>query len=165
MGFLLLTLLALTVYVNFFRSTTAQSKHQHTTSTATNDMDTNAMPSGYSLVHIDPSRVQLVGVTTEKIEIRNLKKIVRTVGIIEVDETRQAIIQTKFKGWIEALYADFVGMPVKKGQRLFSVYSPELLVTQEELLIALADGNSDLIEAVRQRLKLLDICTEEIVDL
>jgi membrane fusion protein, copper/silver efflux system len=75
---------------------------------------------GYSPVQIDTSRLQMMGMTTAKVERRVLRKAIRTVGIIEVDETRIANIQTKFSGWIEKLTVNFVGMPVQKGQPLFS---------------------------------------------
>lgn len=132
---------------------------------------------GYASVKIDPARVQLLGIDSEKVIARCLKKTVRTVGIVEVDETRIAHIQTKFNGWIEELYANFVGMPVAQGQPLFSVYSPELLATQEEYLVALQalcqsvagkfakefkKSDEMLVCATRQRLALWDISPEQI---
>ncbi len=142
--------------------------------------DNATLVPGYSVVEIDPARIEMLGVTTEKVNIRDLKKTVRTVGIVQVDETRIAHVQTKFKGWIEELYVNFVGMPVKHNQPLFSVYSPELLATQEEFLVALDDvgrhvkgkfaqkykeNSVDLLEATRHRLELWDIPSEEIMRL
>ncbi len=132
---------------------------------------------GYSAVTIDPTRVQLLGITTEEIIVRELTKTVRTVGIVEVDETRIANIQTKFNGWIEELYVNFVNMPVQKDQPLFSVYSQDLLATQEEYLLALKDldqpikgrfaqefnrESKKLLYSTRRRLELWDISSEQI---
>lgn len=130
----------------------------------------------YAHVYIDPQRVQLMGIATERIKIRELNKTIRTVGIVDVDETRKSVVQTKFSGWIEKLFINFTGIPVKKGQPLFTVYSPELHATQEEYLLALGDGsngkgylekqfknlNNDLIRAARKRLELWDIPDDEI---
>ncbi|NGX41702.1 MAG: Cation efflux system protein CusB, partial [Candidatus Anoxychlamydiales bacterium] len=92
---------------------------------------------GYAPVEIDPERLQLYGVTSEIVEMRDLTKTIRTVGIVTVDERRISNIQTKFNGWIEKLYVNFTNEYVKEGDPLFQVYSPELLSTQEEYLLAL----------------------------
>ncbi|MBF8262873.1 MAG: chemiosmotic efflux system protein [Parachlamydiales bacterium] len=133
--------------------------------------------SGYAAVQIDPEKMQLFGVATEKVKIRDLSKDIRTVGVVEVDERRMAHVQTKFKGWIEKLFVNFTGMPVSEGAPLFSVYSPDLLTAQEEYLLALkseerplqgmfseeiAQSNADLLEAARQRLELWDVPEPEI---
>jgi len=134
-------------------------------------------PPGYSEVQIDPERIQLFGITTEKVTLRDLTKTIRTVGLVEVDERRITHIQTKFKGWIEELFINFTQIPVSMGQPLFSVYSPELLTAQEEYLLALRDVqhpvqgrfgkelnqfNQGLLEAARRRLKLWDVPESEI---
>lgn len=98
---------------------------------------------GYAEVQFDPERLQRMGVTTEKVTSREFSRTVRTVGIVEIDETRVAHVQTKFEGWIEDLYVDYIGKPVKKGQPLFSVYSPDLVTGEEEYLIALKSAESD----------------------
>jgi len=133
---------------------------------------------GYSNLEIDPERIQHLGVSLDKVIKHNLTKKIRTVGIVEVDERLIAHIQTKFTGWIEDLYVDFVGMPVKTGQPLFSVYSQELFATQEEYLLALNDlhhpvtgkfastfkqSSMDLLHATRNRLELWDISPEQIL--
>jgi Cu(I)/Ag(I) efflux system membrane fusion protein len=132
---------------------------------------------GYAEVEVDPERVQLYGITTEKVIIRDLIKTIRTVGIVEVDERRIAHVQTKFKGWIEELFVNFTQIPVLLGQPLFTVYSPELLTAQEEYLLALRDvqhpvrgrfgqelqqSNRDLLEAAQRRLELWDVPAEAI---
>lgn len=132
---------------------------------------------GYSTVRISPERLHLFGITTEKVAYKKLIKSIRTVGIAEVDETKISHVQTKFNGWIENLYVDFIGMPVKIGHPLFSVYSPELVATQEEYIAALADiedpvegkfkrefekSSTNLIKASADRLSLWDISDEQI---
>lgn len=134
-------------------------------------------PSGYSEVKIDPQRIQLFGVHTEKIISRELNKSVRAVGIVAADERRVANVQTKFSGWIVDLYVNFTNQTVNQGEPLFSVYSPALLATQEEYIIAKKGAknqlkgtfgeeysrtNQKLLESVRQRLELWDIPQEEI---
>ncbi|MBX9831342.1 efflux RND transporter periplasmic adaptor subunit [Candidatus Babeliales bacterium] len=160
---LLMALLSLTVYVHFFKKTSLS--HKEHMDMAMSMHEAKNLPPGYAMVHVDPARIQLLGVSTEKVLIRDLQKTIRTVGIVEVDETRQAVIQTKFSGWIEKLFVNFIGMPVKQDEPLFSVYSPDLLATQEEYLIALKDGSKDLIKATRQRLELWDVPSEQIVQL
>lgn len=162
---LLITSLGLTMYVHFMRNPVAQHEQNHAAKPNDHAGHDSKTPSGYAMVHVDPARIQLFGVLTEKVQIRDLKKTIRTVGVVEVDETRQSVIQTKFSGWIEKLYVNFVGMSVKQGQPLFSVYSPDLLSTQEEYLIALNDGSDELIKAARQRLALWDISSEQIAQL
>lgn len=98
---------------------------------------------GYADVQLDPERLQRMGVTTELVSSRPFSRTVRTVGIVEIDETRVSHVQTKFEGWIEDLYVDYIGKPVTKGQPLFSVYSPDLVASEEEYLLALRSAESD----------------------
>ncbi|MDE2322876.1 MAG: efflux RND transporter periplasmic adaptor subunit [candidate division NC10 bacterium] len=135
------------------------------------------MPSGGIMV--DPVKQQLIGLRIAEATYQPLEKTIRTVGRIEYDERKLKQINTKIEGWIEHLYVDFTGKLVKKGDPLFTIYSPELLSTQEEYLLALqakqqiggspfsrvaAAGNS-LLEAARRRLLLWDITSEQIAEL
>jgi len=135
---------------------------------------------GYSSIEIDPIRLQRLGVTTEKVIERDLTKVIRTVGTVKIDERRIAHIQTKFSGWIEELYVNFVGMPITKDQPLFKVYSQELYSTQEEYLLALKDvrhpiagrfgkellnSSKSLLDATKKRLNLWDISSEQVTEL
>jgi Cu(I)/Ag(I) efflux system membrane fusion protein len=138
-------------------------------------------------VEISPEQQKLIGVKTVKATLLPMKKIIRTVGRVETDESRQATVNAKIEGWIEKLYVDTTGSYVKKGAKLAEIYSPELVATQQEFLTALkwtketaagpADGNktgaSDLnkmmardssatLEAARQRLLLWDISAAQI---
>jgi membrane fusion protein, copper/silver efflux system len=132
---------------------------------------------GYSEIQLEPERLQKTGISVSNVSLRRFTKTLRTVGIVEMDETRVAHVHTKFSGWIEDLYVDFIGKTVKRGQPLFSVYSPEILTTQEEFLLALRDTEriikgpfaseasraaKELLVAARRRLELLDVPPEEI---
>lgn len=127
-------------------------------------------------VSIPPERQQLIGVKTGQVQEMNLDKTIRAVGVVDYDERRLYTIAPKVGGWIENLYVDFVGRQVRKGEPLLSIYSPELVSTQEEYLAALratqqlsgspypevaASGNA-LASAARQRLKLWDISEGQI---
>lgn len=141
------------------------------------NMEQMGLPSGYAKVKIDPQRLQLFGIHTQKIEQRNLNKIIRAVGIVSADERKIVNIQTKFSGWIVDLYINFTNQTIRKGDPLYSIYSPSLLATQEEYLIAkkgsqsqmrgtfaeeYSQTNKKLFESAKQRLELLDIPQEEI---
>ena len=130
-------------------------------------------------VQISPERQQLIGVRIGTVEKRRLQKVIRTNGRVEFDEKRLTTISPKIGGWIEELYVDFTGAPVKKGAPLLTLYSPELVSTQEEYLAALrarqelsaspypevaASGNA-LVESARRRLRLWDISEEQIREL
>lgn len=123
------------------------------------------------VITIPPERLQSIGVTFEEAKQRPLERVIRTVGRVEVDERRLARINLKFEGWIEDLRVSAVGDHVKKGEILFTIYSPKLVATQEEYLLALqsvkqlgdsefpevARGAKDLIEATRRRFELWDV--------
>ncbi|HSP33540.1 MAG TPA: efflux RND transporter periplasmic adaptor subunit [Thermoanaerobaculia bacterium] len=123
--------------------------------------------SGYANVKLSPERQQLIGVQTGMTEMRSLGRTVRTVGRVAVDETRLYKVTTKFDGYIEKLYVNVSGQPVRRGQPLFSVYSPDLLATQQEYLLALrtAKESPSLVTAARQRLLLWDMTPGEIAEL
>ncbi len=127
-------------------------------------------------VQISPERQQLIGVKIGTVEIKPLEKVIRTVGRVDYDERRVVAVSPKIGGWIEDLYVDFTGRFVRQGEPLLTIYSPELVSTQEEYLIALqakrdlvkspfsevvASGNS-LAESARRRLKLWDISDDQI---
>lgn len=129
-----------------------------------------------STIRIDPITMQNMGVRLGRVERRSLVKDIRTVGNITYDETKIFRVNTKFSGWIERLYVDFVGEAVKKGQPLFDIYSPELVTAQEEYLLAIEQYRrlSDtsyprvrqvterLLKASRTRLQYWDLTDEQI---
>jgi hypothetical protein len=134
---------------------------------------------GRITVTISPERQQHIGVTTEVVRRRPLARTLRTVGRVAYDETRLQHVHTKFEGYLEHLYVDFTGAPVQRGDKLVEIYSPELLATQQEYLLAyrayerlqgsefsdVASRSRDLLEAAGQRLLLWDIRPEEIEQL
>ena len=79
----------------------------------------------------------LIPVRTEPIAFREVSREIRTVGVLEYNETRMAYASTRISGWIEDLHIDFTGIKVRKGDELLSIYSPELVTAQEEYLTAL----------------------------
>lgn len=130
-------------------------------------------------VLISPERLQSIGVRFEPAARRPLNHVIRTVGRVEVDERRLSRVTIKLEGWIDRLFVNYTGELVAKGQELFSLYSPELLATQEEYLLALrssrtlgksefpevANGAKALLAASRRRLLLWDIKQNHIEDL
>ncbi|MCJ7500724.1 efflux RND transporter periplasmic adaptor subunit, partial [bacterium] len=129
-----------------------------------------------SVIRIDPVTMQNMGVRLARVERKPLIKNIRTYGSITYDERKIYTVNTKFNGWIEKLYVDFVGDKVKKGQPLFDIYSPELVTAQEEYLLAveqcgslcgspypsIREGAKRLIEASRTRLRYWDLTDEQI---
>ena len=118
-------------------------------------------------ITVDSRRRQLIGLETEPVTHHDLVKTVRAIGNVTYDERLLTKISLKYDAWIGELEANYVGAPVTRGQRLFSIYSPELLAAQQEYLEArkrLSRRNSDdsLIIAARQRLKLWDLSDSEI---
>lgn len=132
-----------------------------------------------SMIAIPPERLQTIGVKYEQVTRRPLGKLIRTVGRIAVDERRLAKVTIKFHGWIEELFVSALGDHVKKGQRLFTIYSPDLVASQEEYLLAVrgqkqlgssefpevAQGSKDLLEASKRRFRLWDITEDHIREL
>jgi Cu(I)/Ag(I) efflux system membrane fusion protein len=127
-------------------------------------------------VQISPERQQLIGVKIGTVEMKPLEKVIRTVGRVDYDEKRLTTISPKIGGWIEDLYVDFTGKFVKQGDPLFTIYSPELVSTQEEYLLAIqakkslskspfpevASSGNSLAESAKRRLKLWDINDDQI---
>jgi RND family efflux transporter MFP subunit len=135
-----------------------------------------AIPPGYSEVRIPLERRQEIGVTAARVERRPVGGTLQTNGIIAEDESRVHAVNAKFSGYIERLFVDRTGQSVRRGQPLLSVYSPDLVATERELLLAvenarrLRDSSSPaassdaqrLVTATRQRLRLWDIPESEI---
>ncbi len=135
-------------------------------------------------VEIPTDKQQMIGVKIVEVSVRDLRKIIRTVGRIESDERKMATVNAKFEGWIEKLHVDYTGRYVRKGEALAEVYSPELVATQQEFINALkwarqnnisgsdekrdtmktmlSKDASSLVEAARQRLALWDISNDQI---
>ena len=130
-------------------------------------------------ITIDPKRQQLIGVRTVPVERTSVSPTIRGIGLVRYDETRLADVNLKLEGWIRDLYVDYTGHYVRKGQPLFTLYSPELLNTQNEYLLALKtrdqlkqsqipdarESSERLVELARQRLDLWDLPHDQFAEL
>lgn len=130
-------------------------------------------------VIIDATVVQNMGVRTSKSIIRNLSHTIRTIGRITYDEERVALLHPKYNGWVEQMFIDRTGERVRKDTMLMSIYSPQLVATQEEYLLALnnaealkdspfkdvRDGATSLLQSSLERLQLLDVPAHQIKQL
>jgi Cu(I)/Ag(I) efflux system membrane fusion protein len=117
---------------------------------------------GYSVVQLSPERQQRIGVRTGKVTRGRLLMSIRAVGIIEPDQTRLARVHTRISGWVTKVHVNFVGQNVKKGDQLLEIYSPELLATQEEYLLARESDRGSLADSARRRLELWGVPAEEV---
>jgi Cu(I)/Ag(I) efflux system membrane fusion protein len=124
-------------------------------------------------VQLSTGAARSIGVTFAQVARRAIHREVRTVGTVAYDERRLANLNPKIEGWVERLYVDFTGAPVRKGQPLLELYSPMLVSAQEELILArrLADEATGeralrnartLLESARRRLAYWDIPAEQI---
>lgn len=131
---------------------------------------------GQGVVHLDAARRQLIGVRTAPVERAPFTRTIRAVGRVSYDETRLRHVHTKIDGYVEHLFANATGETVRRGQPLLEIYSPELLASQQEFLVALAARNrmagsglssvtgygQDLVESARRRLQLFDMTDAQI---
>ncbi len=130
-------------------------------------------------VRVSPEKQQLIGVRFGSAVMSSWGRGFRTAGRIAIDETRVTRVQARVDGWIESVFVDFVGKPVAKEQPLLTLYSPELVATQQELLLALrsrevlkssplsgssASGEA-LVAAARKRLELWEMTDTQIAEL
>lgn len=141
--------------------------------------DESAMSLSKKDIVIPSGRLQTIGVRTDTVQYRRLEKAIRTIGRVDYDERLMTTISTKVSGWIEKLYVDYTGKFVGKGDRLYEVYSPEVVSTEEEYLLALrgeaksgsgtfANFEQDaaaLLGSAKQRLDFWDIPKKHIQEL
>lgn len=122
-------------------------------------------------VNVDPAKQQLIGLTTAEVTQGTVGGRVRTVGRVAVDETRVRHVNMKNGGFVEKVFVDFVGKAVRKGDPLFTLFSPELLAAQEEYLLAKRTqdslkesgaGDGALLAAAKRRLALWDVSEKEL---
>jgi len=130
-------------------------------------------------IKVSPERAQLLGIRSVPVGSGFTAGTVHTVGRVAIDERRREVVQTRYEGYIEKLYVDFTGKPVRKGQPLLAIYSPELVAAQKEYVVAVgaqgrlgdssvpgvAKGGAELAEAARQRLRALGLGPEDIAAL
>jgi RND family efflux transporter MFP subunit len=131
-----------------------------------------------TMVTINPVVIQNMNVQSVMVERRDLNQEIRTVGYLEYDQGRMVTVTTKYSGWVEKVYVNYLGEPVKMGQPLFEIYSPELVQTERELLSAIEyarkfDTSSTeagrranaLVDSARERLRYWDISPIQIDNL
>jgi len=152
------------------------ANHAPSASLATADAPAPAATVPRGDITIEPQRQQLIGVRLAAASREPMAGVVRTTGVVRYDETRQADVNVKVDGWIRELYVDYTGQFVQKGQPLFTLYSPDLLVAQNEYLLALKtreqlkdsaiadarDYAARIVDAARQRLTLWDVSAADI---
>jgi len=127
-------------------------------------------------IQLTPQRMQSIGVVIGKVESKPVNTELRFYGNVQVDERRQAYVQTRFAGWVRKVYADATGNFIGKGQPLFTIYSPDLVSTEHEYLLAkknseslqqskvsgVASGASSLFSAAKERLLQWEVSPAEI---
>ena len=130
-------------------------------------------------VPLDLRRRQLIGVRTVAVTRASAPATIRTLGVVRAAETRLTDVNVKVEGWIRELHVDYTGQPVAKGQTLFSLYSPDLLATEREYVLAVqsrdelrrsmvpeaAPRSESLVAAARQKLQLWDLSADQIATL
>lgn len=121
-----------------------------------------AKPSERELVVVDAMRQQLIGLTTAVIDRGVVAKELRAVARVTVAEPQVRRVTMKVPGFVEKVFVDFVGKPVRRGQPLFTLYSPELVAAENELLIARKSGDTALLSAARTKLELWDVPAAEL---
>ncbi|MGH7321619.1 MAG: efflux RND transporter periplasmic adaptor subunit, partial [Candidatus Rokuibacteriota bacterium] len=135
-----------------------------------------AAGAGAPTIRITSERQQQIGVRFAEAAPQPATVEIRAVGKVAYDETQIGHVHTKVSGWIDEVFVNFVGAPVRKGQPLFTIYSPDLVASQQEYLLALrardelggssfariADGSRSLVDNARRRLELWDITPAQI---
>jgi len=113
--------------------------------------------SGPGTIKVSPDVVNNLGVRTGEAKTKELHLEIKTVGYVKYDEDQLVHIHPRVEGWVEKLYIKALGDPVVKGEPIYSLYSPELVNAQEELLLAIGRKNTRLIRAAEDRLAALQL--------
>jgi RND family efflux transporter MFP subunit len=130
-------------------------------------------------VQLSPERLQSIGVRMGRVERKSVSDEIRVTGNVAVDETRLAYVQTRYSGYIQKVFADATYQYLRKGQPLFTIYSPDLAATEREYLVAkqnqnrvagstvpgVSEGATSLLEAATERLKQWGVPQREIARL
>jgi len=101
---------------------------------------TENAPPTLAPVELSPERMQSIGVRTGRVEYKTINSEIRAMGTVEVDERRTAYVQTRYPGWVKDVFVNATYQFVRKGERLFTIYSPELVASQQEYLLAKANA-------------------------
>jgi Cu(I)/Ag(I) efflux system membrane fusion protein len=130
------------------------------------DEHAEALPAGVvNRVQLSPYRIVLAGVQTSKIDYQPLTKEINAIGYVEFDERGQKTVAARIAGRIDKLFVNETGQMVDEGDELASLYSPDLVVTVDNLLDAKRTKNERNLESARRRLQLLGIDDEQIDEL
>src|SRR5215510_7490585 len=127
-------------------------------------------------IRLSPEQRQMIGVTYGTVEQTTLQKTIRAVGRVDFDERRLTDVTFKISGWVQDLFVDYTGKSVRKGEPLLNLYSPDLVTSQEEYLLALQtrdqlaqsslpearNGSQGLVDAARRRLLLWDLTPQQL---
>ncbi|MBI4500073.1 MAG: efflux RND transporter periplasmic adaptor subunit [Gemmatimonadetes bacterium] len=113
-------------------------------------------------VPLDRTEAARLGITFARAVERPVRPFVRAVGILKYAEPRLVYVNARVNGWVEKLYADYVGKPVAQGEALLALYSPDLVSAQEEYLLARRLRDDTLAASARRRLALWDISADQI---
>ena len=130
-------------------------------------------------VTLTPERTQSIGVKTETVEYKQLNDEILTTGNVEADETRLSNVEVRFSGWVQKVHVDSVFQQVRKGQPLLTIYSPDLVTTENEYMMArqnrdlfaqssvpgVASGSASLLSSSQERLRQWGIPEREIQEL
>ena len=173
--------LALLISILTYKASRQQNRtSKDSSNSSTNGSEMSAMPgmssSATGPVVLTPKQIQQLGVTFGDVALRPLSNEVRTVGTVVVNETRLAKVTPKFSGYVEKLYVNFVGQPVRRGEPLAAIFSPDLVAAEQELLVSarlsrtigassvpgVPGNNTDLLAAVKERLRLWDVSDAQI---
>jgi RND family efflux transporter MFP subunit len=171
-----------------------RSAHHHTSQMAmqpaSNEVPANSPTAGNSAemaphepalvpVQLSPERMQSIGVRTGRVQRKAVNDEIRVTGNVAVDETRLAYVQVRYAGYVQKVFADATYQYLRKGQPLFTIYSPDLAATEREYLVAkqnqqrvaastvpgVTEGAASLLEAATERLKQWGVPQREIARL
>jgi RND family efflux transporter MFP subunit len=145
-------------------------------SPATTQPESRSREAPLTPIQLSPERMQSIGVTFGTVEMGATSEEIRATGNVDVDERRLAYVQTRFSGWLRKVYVNATYQFVQKGQPLLTIYSPDLVATQEEYLLArknqqqlqtspvqgVSEGALALVSAARDRLRQWEISDSEI---
>jgi RND family efflux transporter MFP subunit len=133
-------------------------------------------PMALAPIDLSPERMQRIGVRTGQVEYKTIDSEIRATGTVEVDERRTAYVQSRYPGWVKDVFVNASFQFVRKGERLFTIYSPELVASEQEYLLAkknvghlgqssvegVASGADTLLLASRERLLQWNLSEQDI---
>ena len=167
---------ALFVRLRNTRAASAAAPAENASASAAAPAKSPAADAPLAPVQLTPERMQSIGVKLAKAEMQNVTWEIRASGNVEINERQVAYVQTRFPGWIRQVYANASYQFIRKGEPLFTIYSPDLVTTEQEYLLAkknaetmqsstingVASGSQTLLSAARQRLEQWEVPDSEI---